>query len=58
MKNRALGYLFAFPSETGLHFAEVSNLRRKGLPAVSWTSDTPKDERDQVSLLLFYALSC
>ncbi|KAG1858943.1 P-loop containing nucleoside triphosphate hydrolase protein [Suillus subluteus] len=27
---------------------EVSSLRRKGLPAVSWTSDTPKGERDQI----------
>ncbi|KAG1841899.1 P-loop containing nucleoside triphosphate hydrolase protein [Suillus subalutaceus] len=27
---------------------QVSSLRRKGLPAVSWTSDTPKGERDQI----------
>ncbi|KAG2109161.1 P-loop containing nucleoside triphosphate hydrolase protein [Suillus cothurnatus] len=27
---------------------QVSSLRRKGLPAVSWTSDTLKGERDQI----------
>ncbi|KAG1763609.1 P-loop containing nucleoside triphosphate hydrolase protein [Suillus occidentalis] len=27
---------------------QVSSLRRKGLPAVSWASDTPKDEQKQI----------
>ncbi|KAG0698288.1 P-loop containing nucleoside triphosphate hydrolase protein [Suillus ampliporus] len=27
---------------------QISSLRRKGLPAVSWASDTPKSERDQI----------
>ena len=47
--------LFVFLCQTGLHFVEVSSLRRKGLPAVSLTSETPSDERNQV---LLFPLLC